>query len=167
VQTDPICGMKVPPAKAAATVEYLGTTYSFCGKGCAAKFQDDPGRFLAPKPAPAPPTPADKQIEYICPMDPEVHQLGPGTCPKCGMALEPACQSRQLPAKPVCGGGSLLHRHKPPLTRRSVVHFCSGAHTGVGQVEPLLHEEGPEHDRKPDRTTTVAGLWVVWLDQSL
>jgi Cu+-exporting ATPase len=93
IPTDPVCGMKVPPAKAAATVEYLGTTYSFCGKGCAAKFQADPGRFLAPKPAPAPPTPADKQTEYICPMDPEVHQLGPGTCPKCGMALEPATPS--------------------------------------------------------------------------
>ncbi len=88
---DPVCGMKVDPAKAAAVIEHGGTSYVFCGKGCAAKFQADPQKFLAPKPAaPAvPPTRAEQQAEYICPMDPEVHQLGPGACPKCGMALEP------------------------------------------------------------------------------
>ncbi len=88
---DPVCGMKVDPAKAAAVIEHEGTSYVFCGKGCAVKFQADPQKFLAPKPAaPAvPPTRAEQQAEYICPMDPEVHQLGPGACPKCGMALEP------------------------------------------------------------------------------
>ena len=87
---DPVCGMKVDPAKAAAVVEHEGTSYFFCGKGCAAKFQADPQKFLAPKPAvAAPPTKAEQQAEYVCPMDPEVHKLGPGVCPKCGMALEP------------------------------------------------------------------------------
>ncbi len=87
---DPVCGMKVDPAKTAARVEHEGTSYFFCGKGCAAKFQADPEKFLAPKPvAAAPPTQAEQQAEYVCPMHAEVHKLGPGTCPKCGMALEP------------------------------------------------------------------------------
>ena len=85
---DPVCGMKVDPAKAAAVVEHEGVSYFFCGKGCAAKFQADPQKYLAPKPAAAP-TKAEQQTEYVCPMDPEVHKLGPGVCPKCGMALEP------------------------------------------------------------------------------
>ncbi len=90
---DPVCGMAVDPAKAAATVEHEGTRYFFCGQGCATKFRTDLGKYLAPKP-PAIPLPAqtqaDQQAEYICPMDPEVHKMGPGACPKCGMALEPA-----------------------------------------------------------------------------
>ena len=88
-QIDPVCGMTVDAAKAADSVEHKGQTYYFCGKGCGAKFRADPDRYLNPVPA-APPTPAQASTEYICPMDPEVHQLGPGACPKCGMALEPA-----------------------------------------------------------------------------
>ncbi len=89
---DPVCGMTVTPEKAAATVEHEGTPYFFCGVGCANRFRTDPGKYLAPKPAapPAPPTQAEQGTEYICPMDPEVHQWGPGACPRCGMALEPA-----------------------------------------------------------------------------
>ena len=89
VAIDPVCGMKVDPAKAAATVEYEGTSYSFCGKGCAAKFEADPGRWLAPR-IEKPVDVAAMQVEYVCPMDPEVSRMGPGACPKCGMALEPA-----------------------------------------------------------------------------
>ncbi len=72
---DPVCGMTVDPAKAAATVEHEGTRYFFCSQGCAAKFCTDPEKYLAPKPptsTPAPPTHAEQQTEYICPMDPEV-----------------------------------------------------------------------------------------------
>ena len=101
VAIDPVCGMKVDPAKAAAHVHHAGKDYSFCSKGCAAKFEAEPARWLAPKPAaplvqlgvsapkPAPADQAASQVEYVCPMDPEVSQMGPGTCPKCGMALEP------------------------------------------------------------------------------
>jgi P-type Cu+ transporter len=90
---DPVCGMKVDPAKAAATVEYEGASFYFCGQGCAAKFRSDPEKYLKPKETPAPPRPPTKteqETKYICPMDPEVSKLGPGSCPKCGMALEPA-----------------------------------------------------------------------------
>ncbi len=90
---DPVCGMKVDPAKAAATAEYQGTRYFFCMEGCAAKFRADPNKYLKQKPSaplPSPRTPAEQDAEYICPMDPEVHKTDPGSCPKCGMALEPA-----------------------------------------------------------------------------
>ena len=90
---DPVCGMTVDPATAAAGVEHEGTTYFFCGQGCANRFRSDPQKYLAPKSiaaSPTPPTQAEQQTEYICPMDPEVHKMGPGACPRCGMALEPA-----------------------------------------------------------------------------
>src|SRR5580765_7604512 len=82
---DPVCGMDVTPANAAGSFEYRGQTYFFCGKGCLAKFQTDPLKYLEPKPA----IPAAKDVEYTCPMHPEIVQMGPGTCPICGMALEP------------------------------------------------------------------------------
>ena len=89
---DPVCGMTVDPAKAAATADHNGTTFYFCSQGCAAKFRADPDKYLHPKPQPAP-NGKDRLTEYICPMDPEVIQRGPGSCPKCGMALEPATVS--------------------------------------------------------------------------
>jgi P-type Cu+ transporter len=85
---DPVCGMEVTPDKAAESFEYRGQTYYFCGKGCLAKFQADPDKYLVPKPA-TPEPEAHKDIEYTCPMHPEVVQIGPGSCPICGMALEP------------------------------------------------------------------------------
>ena len=101
-QLDPVCGMTVDPARAAGHVDYKGTTYYFCGKGCVAKFTADPERFLSPKPLPqlltiqrsaaAPSTPAPRTahpVRYTCPMDPEIIRDRPGACPKCGMALEP------------------------------------------------------------------------------
>ncbi|WP_263410654.1 heavy metal translocating P-type ATPase [Terriglobus tenax] len=88
-QKDPVCGMMVDPATAKAKAEYSGKMYYFCCQGCATKFTGDPEKYLNPRPA-TPPTAAEMQAEYTCPMDPEVRQKGPGTCPKCGMALEPA-----------------------------------------------------------------------------
>ena len=89
---DPVCGMTVDPATAAATVEHQGIRYSFCSKGCAIRFQTEPDQYLNPRsaaPLPQqPPNVPEQQGEYVCPMDPEVHQTGPGACPKCGMALE-------------------------------------------------------------------------------
>ena len=79
--------MEVTPDKAAGSFPYQGTTYYFCGKGCLAKFQADPLKYLAP--GPASDAPGAKDVEYTCPMHPEVVQMGPGTCPICGMALEP------------------------------------------------------------------------------
>ncbi|HUQ75584.1 MAG TPA: heavy metal translocating P-type ATPase, partial [Burkholderiales bacterium] len=84
---DPVCGMKVDPAKAAGKHEHNGRTYYFCSSGCLQKFKADPQRYLDPKPAPAP---AEKPgAQYTCPMHPEIVQVGAGSCPKCGMALVP------------------------------------------------------------------------------
>jgi len=90
--TDPVCGMAVDPAKA-ASVEHDGTKFYFCCQGCATKFRADPGKYLQPKQA-APLiqliAKQAPQADYTCTMHPEVHKPGPGSCPKCGMALEPA-----------------------------------------------------------------------------
>ncbi len=88
VSKDPVCGMTVDPARAAATLEHEGTRYFFCGAGCAAKFRADPQGSLRPKAPEA--AKREQAVEYICPMDPQVHKAGPGSCPRCGMALEPA-----------------------------------------------------------------------------
>lgn len=83
---DPVCHMDVYPPNAAGSFAHKGITYHFCSKGCVAKFSADPERYLAP---PKPPAPEMLDAEYICPMCPGVSNIGPGTCPKCGMALEP------------------------------------------------------------------------------
>ena len=90
---DPVCGMKVDPSKAPATVEHEGATFYFCSPGCAAKFRTSPEKYTQAKPDAAPshpPAKTEPQGEYTCPMHPEIKQPGPGSCPKCGMALEPA-----------------------------------------------------------------------------
>jgi Cu+-exporting ATPase len=83
---DPVCGMRVDPASAAATVAHGGSLHHFCSTGCAERFRADPARYLASAPAPPP---AKRDGLYTCPMHPEVRQQGPGSCPICGMALEP------------------------------------------------------------------------------
>jgi Cu+-exporting ATPase len=107
---DPVCGMTVDPARAAGSYEFEGTTYYFCARSCLERFRRDPRAFLAEPTAhaaapitlhragpKAPPTPMPPPsaaltasgVEYTCPMHPEVGQIGPGSCPMCGMALEP------------------------------------------------------------------------------
>ncbi len=88
VQTDPVCKMLVQPPTAAARFEYLSKTYYFCAVGCHNKFRQNPELFLHPEAKPVAMTEASNDI-YTCPMDPEIEQIGPGICPKCGMALEP------------------------------------------------------------------------------
>ena len=85
---DPVCGMTVDPLKTAHHAEHAGRPYHFCSAGCRAKFQANPDKYLAPKtPAPDPTVPPG--AIYTCPMHPEIRQVGPGSCPICGMALEP------------------------------------------------------------------------------
>lgn len=99
---DPVCGMTVDPETAAASFEHNGTTYYFCRTQCRDRFSADPEQFLkpdGPQEQEHPPLtfitrkPAASPVEapaYTCPMHPEVSQERPGSCPKCGMALEPA-----------------------------------------------------------------------------
>jgi P-type Cu+ transporter len=115
-EQDPVCGMMVNPQKPAARLEHSGKAYYFCSVRCAERFAADAEKFLAaqgsmgmeiavphtvPEVGAAPRAAATREvgkarnssaadeIRYTCPMDPEIVQLGPGVCPKCGMALEP------------------------------------------------------------------------------
>ncbi|MBS1165270.1 MAG: actP [Proteobacteria bacterium] len=89
---DPVCGMTVDPATAKYRTEHGGTTYYFCSEGCLTKFEAAPQRYLAPTAVEAH-SDAPKGTIYTCPMHPEIRQTGPGTCPICGMALEPEVAS--------------------------------------------------------------------------
>ncbi len=90
IAIDPVCGMKVKVATAKNTTQHDGHTYYFCNPKCLAKFSGDPDRYLRPQPAEALPPQAPPGTVFTCPMHPEVRQVGPGSCPECGMALEPA-----------------------------------------------------------------------------
>ena len=87
--TDPVCGMTVKTADARNKAAHEGHTYYFCSARCLAKFTAEPLRYLKPAAAPAVPAAKPGTI-YTCPMHPEIRQVGPGSCPICGMALEPA-----------------------------------------------------------------------------
>ena len=106
---DPVCAMTVDPKSAAGSYEYEGTVYYFCSTHCVQKFREDPERFLNKTAAPVMMQPIgirrtkSKEITqpaeetgsiYTCPMHPEVRQNKPGSCPKCGMALEPLTVTR-------------------------------------------------------------------------
>jgi Cu+-exporting ATPase len=90
---DPVCGMDVDPETAAGSHEHRGETYSFCSKGCLEKFRTDPEKYLRARHAGDAPhataAPAAEGVTYTCPMHPEVIRDKPGSCPICGMALEP------------------------------------------------------------------------------
>jgi Cu+-exporting ATPase len=95
---DPVCGMTVKIPTAKHTHAHAGTTYYFCNPRCREKFVADPAKYLAPTPAPAPPVVPG--AIYTCPMHPEVRQDGPGSCPICGMALEPELVSADAAPNP-------------------------------------------------------------------
>jgi Cu+-exporting ATPase len=85
---DPVCGMKVSPQTAKAKAEHAGRTWHFCCEGCRAKFEAAPHKYDGSQP-PAPPPAVEEGAKYTCPMHPEIVRDRPGSCPKCGMALEP------------------------------------------------------------------------------
>ncbi|MET2829045.1 heavy metal translocating P-type ATPase [Mesorhizobium shangrilense] len=84
--TDPVCGMSVDRAAAKHFLNHEGHSFYFCSAGCMAKFEAEPLKYLGGRPAPQP---MPKGTQYTCPMHPEVIRDKPGSCPKCGMALEP------------------------------------------------------------------------------
>ena len=87
---DPVCGMTISPADSVGEVEHGGHTYYFCNDSCLERFKANPHHFVGPATErSASHVPADADAEYTCPMHPEVRQKGPGSCPICGMALEP------------------------------------------------------------------------------
>jgi len=98
---DPVCQMDILPGEAAGSYEYKGQTYYFCNPVCLEKFREAPGKYLKETAATEHSAKAaDHEREYFCPMDPEVRQSGPGSCPKCGMALEPRTVTVEEEANP-------------------------------------------------------------------
>src|SRR3990172_6651001 len=102
--TDPVCKMTVEPGRAAGTAAHESKTYYFCSAHCKSAFERDPAKYVdSGKPGHAGHAghgkagPAVTEISgrglYTCPMHPEIRQPGPGSCPKCGMALEPETPS--------------------------------------------------------------------------
>src|SRR5579862_1912915 len=95
-ENDPVCGMSVDPATAPHHAAHRGRHYFFCGDCCKERFIAEPAKFLAPKPGSK--TPGASL--WTCPMHPEIAQPGPGSCPLCGMALEPVLSSATDAADP-------------------------------------------------------------------
>lgn len=86
-EIDLVCGMTVNPETAVGQHDHNGKTYYFCSNGCLAKFKQNPENYLQLKDKQTGNLPKD--VEYTCPMHPQISQIGPGSCPICGMALEP------------------------------------------------------------------------------
>jgi Cu+-exporting ATPase len=85
---DPVCGMTVDPATAAAHATHEGVDYHFCNPGCAQKFKLDPNKYLKPQDVAGPDAKesSNERGIWTCPMHPEVRNQGPGSCPICGMS---------------------------------------------------------------------------------
>jgi Cu+-exporting ATPase len=107
---DPVCGMTVDEQAAAGSAEYEGEHYFFCSTHCLHKFQAAPGNYIRP--------PAKQRAQsaiYTCPMHPEIRQDAPGTCPKCGMALEPLLPS--VPPAPAATATEYVCPMHPEIVR--------------------------------------------------
>ncbi|MGC1983322.1 MAG: YHS domain-containing protein, partial [Pseudolabrys sp.] len=81
---DPVCSMTVDPHTAKHRADYHGHPYYFCSAGCRTKFVNGPQKYLDARE----PEPVAEDSVYTCPMHPQIRQVGPGSCPICGMALE-------------------------------------------------------------------------------
>jgi P-type Cu+ transporter len=142
---DPVCGMTVDPTRAAGTFDHAGVTYYFCGARCRQRFSQDPASFLSKGPSgmsepivlmplrvgtapPAPTVVPDPRATYTCPMHPEIVQLGPGACPKCGMALEPRDVSLEDEPNPELAD----------MTRRAWIAAAIGAPVFVAAMADML-----------------------------
>lgn len=164
VVKDPVCGMDVDPARASGSFNYNGQTYYFCNPHCLEKFRADPQKYLAPhprdaghrtdgphrmvtitagpaRPAAAPPSapPTSAEQFFTCPMDPEVREPTPGTCPKCGMALEPmAGAGTALKTEYVCPMHPEVVREEPGVCPICGMALEPRASTAVEAANPEL-----------------------------
>src|SRR5579859_1432006 len=135
---DPVCGMSVNPETSRHRFEYNGTTYHFCSNGCRTKFEADPSKYIDKSSADAPKQPVPEGTIYTCPMHPEIRQVGPGSCPICGMALEPDVVSLDAAPNPELADmtrrfwiGAALS--VPPVVLEMGGHL-TGGHGLIGQT---------------------------------
>jgi P-type Cu+ transporter len=166
-EKDPVCGMAVDPERAAARTVHDGRPLYFCSKGCAAKFAAAPEKYVnasavtaypktvlaAQEPRPK----VKKTAEYVCPMDPQVHQNHPGACPKCGMALEPA-----VPIQPASRVEYTCPMH--PEIVRSAPGFCPICGMALEPRDVVAdQEENPELVSMTRRFWTSVALTIPTL----
>ncbi|MGH3053897.1 MAG: heavy metal-binding domain-containing protein, partial [Gaiellaceae bacterium] len=98
---DPVCGMTVDPATArGGSAVHVGRTYYFCNPRCREKFRAEPERYLTAQPTVTSQAGAAAATTYTCPMQPEIVRNAPGSCPLCGMALEPVTVTADEEANP-------------------------------------------------------------------
>ncbi|MEO7622161.1 MAG: heavy metal translocating P-type ATPase, partial [Gallionella sp.] len=145
---DPVCGMTVSPDTKLRHV-HDGQTYLFCNPKCLTKFQASPEKYLHPQPIQ--PETVPQGTMYVCPMDPEIRQPHPGSCPKCGMALEPESPMMTV-TEYVCPMHPQIVRNEP-----GVCPICGMA------LEPrtvAATEENPELDDMTRRLWISAALAV-------
>ncbi len=154
---DPVCGMTVRPESPHAA-DHAGTRYRFCSARCVERFTADPDRYLAPRPAAPVAAPRAPGTTYTCPMHPEVVRDAPGSCPICGMALEPV-------------EVTLEDRPDPELadmTRRFWASAALGAPLLAFMVSdllpdmPLQHALGAATALAQAAVATPVVLWAGW-----
>jgi Cu+-exporting ATPase len=134
---DPVCGMTVDPHTTPHRGQHAGQPYYFCSAGCAAKFAADPDKYLTKADA-KPPQAVPEGTIYTCPMHPQIRQVGPGSCPICGMALEPELASAEAEPNPELADMSLrfwagLVLTLPVLALEMGGHLTN-LHTLIGQT---------------------------------
>ena len=129
---DPVCGMTIDPADAAGSSEYKGQTFYFCIPECKEKFDSDPEAYLAPRREQA----ARPGVEWTCPMHPEIVRDAPGSCPICGMALEPRTITLEEPDNPELRSMTLRFWVSVVLTAPLIV--IAMMHRGTPVIELAL-----------------------------
>ncbi len=147
---DPVCGMTVDPAHAAASFQYGGKTRYFCSVHCRERFQSNPEKYTAEQPVaePMPASPA-AGATYTCPMHPEVVRDGPGACPICGMALEPRTVTLE----------ELENPELADMMRRFWVSLALSAPILVMTMVEMVSGKGAMH--------LVSGRLAVWVQLAL
>src|SRR5262245_10464833 len=148
---DPVCGMTVDPQTARWKHSYNGEIVFFCSVQCLEKFRAEPARYLAharephlahPSAPPAKTNPSHKpapETAYSCPMHPEIRQLGPGSCPKCGMALEPvSAPSPTEKTEYTCPMHPEIVRSEPGSCPICGMALEPRSITGTGELNPEL-----------------------------
>ncbi len=138
VVRDPVCGMTVHPETSKHRFEHRGETFHFCCAGCRTKFAADPAKYLDKGKAQESVAAPDGTI-YTCPMHPEIRQVGPGSCPICGMALEPDVVSLDAAANPELADMTRrfwigLALSVPPVVLEMGGHLAGGH----GLIDPAL-----------------------------
>src|SRR5436305_5276838 len=146
---DPVCGMTVDPARAKHRAEHAGHRYFFCSAKCRHKFAEEPARYVS-SPATGfagtvPPAKPGEVVLWTCPMHPQIVRNAPGSCPICGMALEP-----MTPA-----AGDTVNPELRDMTRR----FWAGVVLSV----PLLAIAMAEHFNQAALDALIAPRLLVWV----